>query len=540
MNTIRGPSMKVESICIVGGGSSGWMTAAMLSHCFPDLDIALVESPDVKPIGVGESTLGHFNRFLIRLGLHNKDKEWMPYCNATYKTSIAFKNFREGKGERFHYPFGEWNLNDSYCDNPIRFYELALKYPDLYPPEEFARFANKSTWLAENNKYADSIPGTEWNPMLDVSYHLDAELFGNYLRDKIAIPNGVVHIKANIENVVRKPDGYIESVMTDSGGVIGTDLYIDCTGFKSLLLEQHMGVEFVSFKDKLFNDTALATKIDYRDIENEMESYTDCVAMDAGWVWNIPLWHRIGTGYVYCSDYINECEAEVEFRKYLSARFCPACADRAEMKKINIKHGKHKEAWVKNVIGIGLSYGFVEPLESTGLMTTHENVLYLVDILERRNGITKQFDRDSFNRQCNNTIESMANFVSMHYTLSSRDDNQYWRDVTENISYATMVDDKAIPTCEELSGALDLMQSVENTFAKLHEQQAGAVYVAAGQGYRPFGLSSFNEKKNAGFHQGDWNAENMHEEYQRDRVAIEEWTERQLTHYEYLKRNIYV
>ncbi len=540
MSIIRGPSMKIESVCIVGGGSSGWMTAAMLSHCFPDMEIALIESPDVKPVGVGESTLGHFNRFLIRLGLHNKDAEWMPYCNATYKTSIAFKNFREGKGERFHYPFGNFNINDTYCDNPIRFYELALKYPDLYPPEEFARFSNKSTWLAEKTKYADSIPGTDWNPMLDVSYHFDAELFGQYLRDHHCIPNGVVHIKANIENVIKKPDGYIESIMTTEGGVITTDLYIDCTGFKSLLLEQHMGSEFVPFKHKLFNDTALATKIEYRDIENEMEPYTDCVAMDYGWVWNIPLWNRIGTGYVYSSDYINECEAEVEFRKYLSARFCQKCAENAEMKKINIKHGKHKEAWVKNVVGIGLSYGFVEPLESTGLMTTHENVLYLVDVLERRNNITTQFDRDSFNRQCNNMIEAMANFVSLHYTLSSREDNQYWRDVTESISYGKMVDDKAIPTCEELSGALDLMQSAENTFAKLHDENAGTIYIAAGLGYRPFGPSAFNEKKEAGFHQGDYNVSDMHDEYQRDRVGIEEWTERQLTHYEYLKKNIYV
>ncbi len=540
MNTIRGPSMKVESICIVGGGSSGWMTAALLSHCHPDMEIALVESPDIKPVGVGESTLGQFNRFLIRLGLHNKDEEWMPYCNATYKTSIAFKNFREGKGERFQYPFGDFNTNNTYCDNPIRFYELALKYPDLYPPEEFARFVNKSTWLAEQGKYASKIPGTDWNPLTDVSYHFDAELFGQYLRDHICIPNGVVHIKANIENVVKKPDGYIESVMTDGGALISTDLYIDCTGFKSLLLEQHMGVEFVSFKDKLFNDTALATKVDYRDIENEMDSYTDCVAMDAGWVWNIPLWNRIGTGYVYSSDYINECEAEVEFRKYLSDRFCPACADRAEMKKINIKHGKHKEAWVKNVIGIGLSYGFVEPLESTGLMTTHENALYLVDVLERRDGIATQIDRDSFNRQCNNTIESMALFVSLHYTLSSRDDNQYWRDVTESISYATMADDKAIPTVCEMSGVLNLQNSVEKTFAELHDQSAGIIYVAAGQNYRPFGQTAFDEKRSAGFHEGEYNAETMHEEYQRDRAGIEEWTGRQLTHYEYLKKNIYV
>ena len=274
--------MKVESICIVGGGSSGWMSAALLSKTFPDWDICLVESNKTKPIGVGESTLGHFNRYLIRMGL--EDDSWMPKCNATYKTSIAFKNFREGKGERFQYPFGKFDTEPEYCDNPIRFYELRAKYgKELYPPEEFARFVNKSTILAEECRIADDIPGSTYDTMWDRAYHLDAELFGQYLRDEHAIPNGIHHVKGDVGDVVKKSDGSIKSIIISDGTTISADLFIDCTGFKSLLLEQHMNVPFKPFKHKLFNDSALATQIPYVDREKQMETYTDCVGMNAGW-----------------------------------------------------------------------------------------------------------------------------------------------------------------------------------------------------------------------------------------------------------------
>jgi tryptophan halogenase len=468
-----------------------------------------------------------------------EDDSWMPKCNATYKTSIAFKNFREGKGERFQYPFGKFDTDSEYCDNPIRFYELRAKYgKELYPPEEFARFVNKSTILAEDCRIADSIPGSRYDTMWDRAYHLDAELFGQYLREEHAIPNGVVHIKGDVGDVVKRPDGSIKSIIISDGTTISADLFIDCTGFKSLLLEQHMNVPFKPFEHKLFNDSALATQIPYVDREKQMETYTDCVGMNAGWVWNIPLWHRVGTGYCYSSKYINQCEAEVEFRKYLAVRYSPKIAHEAEFKPIKIKHGKHTEAWVKNVVGIGLSYGFVEPLESTGLMTTHENILLLSDFLERREGIVTRFDRDSYNGQVNNMIEAMSNFVSLHYSLSSREDNQYWRDVTENIDYVNM-GKHLYSEVDALANTWLLMNSVENTFAKEHDEQAGSIYICAGHDYIPYGKSSYGEKVRGGFHTGGYDIEEAHQQYQKDRAAMIEWSRRQPTHYEYLRDNIY-
>jgi tryptophan halogenase len=529
--------MRVESIVIVGGGSSGWMTAAMLSKTFPKMQIGLIEGAE-GPIGVGESTLGHFNRFLRRLGL--KDKDWMPACNATYKTSIAFKNFRDGKGERFQYPFGEFDLFD-YKDSLMRYFELQCEYGmEKYPPEQFANFANNQTYLADRCKIsADAIPDCIYSMDKDTAYHFDAGLFGNFLRDTICIPNGVLHLKGTIEKVMKNPDGSIDSLVTDQDGLIKADLYVDCTGFKSLLLEQHMGSEFISFKDKLFNDTALATQVPYSDRENQMETYTDCVAMNAGWVWNIPLWHRVGTGYVYSSDYINECEAEVEFRKYLSERYTPEIAKDAELRKIDIRHGKRDKAWVKNVVGIGLSYAFLEPLESTGLMTTHENVLLLCDTLEKRQGFYARMEQDAFNYSCDNMIESMKCFVALHYALSQRDDNQYWRDCT-NINFD--IDPTWRHSTRVAHGnTVVMLEDMEDAFYNL-AQNSGSIYIAAGQGYRPFSEGMYHEKRSwQKMLDDEWvdNIHDIHTKYQQDRKVMIDWVDQLPSHYEYLRDNIY-
>jgi flavin-dependent dehydrogenase len=527
--------MRVESIVIVGGGSSGWMAAALLSNTFPDIEIALIESEIQKPIGVGESTLGHFNRFLRRLKL--KDEDWMPECMATYKTSIAFKNFREGKGERFQYPFGNYDLVD-YKNSVMDFFELQCEYGmEEYPPEEFAKYVNLNTLLADECRITDEIPGSSYNPSEDTAYHLDADLFGKYLRDRIAIPNGVVHLKGNVENVVKKPSGDIESIITDDGGIVSADLFVDCTGFKSLLLEQHMGSEFISFNDKLFNDRALATQIPYVDRKEEMETYTDCVAMNAGWVWNIPLWHRVGTGYVYSSKYISDVDAEDEFRRYLSERYSAQIAQNAQMRQIRIKHGKHKHAWVNNVVGVGLSFGFLEPLESTGLMTTHENLIMLCDTISRRQGFVSKFDIDSYNFSADNMIEGMKNFISIHYSLSQREDNNYWKDCVNTIDYSIPID-APLSTINACADIQSLLNSCENSFYN-QERLEGSIYIAAGLGYRPINEHLWHERVDYDTTGKLEDLKDIHARYKQDQQIMVDWVKKQPTHYQYLLEKIY-
>ena len=525
--------MQIESIVIVGGGSSGWMSAALLSKTFPDIEIALIES-ERPPIGVGESTLGHFNRYLRRMEL--KDEDWMPHCNATYKTSIAFKNFREGKGERFHYPFGSYDFAE-HKNTLWRFFELQCQYgKEVYPPEEFGRFINHNTWLAEECRIAQEIPASDFNFADDTAYHFDAELFGQYLKTHHAIPNGVVHLLGNVQNVIKRPDGYIDSIITDDGGIVSADLFIDCTGFRSLLLEQHMGVEFMPVTDKLFNDSALAAQIPYVDRQQQMETYTDCVAMNAGWVWNIPLWHRIGTGYVYSSKYISDQEAEREYREWLSDRYSPEIAQNCQLRPIRIRHGKRKEAWVKNVIGIGLSYGFLEPLESTGLMTTHENLIYLVDTIARRDRYVGRWDINAYNVKVNNTIEVMKNFVSLHYAMSMRSDNKYWMDCTNNIVFE-IDPNSSDSTKSAMGGVIALMTKPEDAYFNPVDLD-GLLYIVSGLGFRPITEDLYKEKLKENPDRESIVIRN-HEEYQQKKQSVLEWVDQQPSHYQYLLENIY-
>ena len=331
--------MQYRSFCIVGGGSSGWMAAATMKKAFPECEVSLIQPEGRNIIGVGESTLGHINRFFRFLGLH--DKEWMPYCNATYKSSIAFKNFRTGEGERFQYPFGRIDRND-YRSDYMTFFELQVKYPHLYPPEEFARFFNPNTILAEENKLTSDYISEEmrnWNFGQDTAYHMDSHKFGEYLQKKF--PEVKVYT-GNVINATRGETGDVITMNTDSGDRIMADLYIDCTGFKSLILENMMGSKFVSFNDVLFNDTAWSAKVEYSDRIIQMDNYTDCVAMSNGWIWNIPLWDRVGMGYVFSQKYLDPDIAQAEFMGYIAQRYSPKIADNADYRLINIRHGKRE------------------------------------------------------------------------------------------------------------------------------------------------------------------------------------------------------
>ena len=532
--------MKVESICIVGGGSSGWMTAALLSKEHPDIEMCLIESPTIKPIGVGESTLAHFNRYLNRLGL--KDEDWMVQCNATYKASIRFKNFRENKGEAFQYPFGEWGPDkDEVQDHLTRFFELQCVYGrKIYPPEEFARFCNRQTYMADAGKMTMEIPGPfgeskyeKYDPDNDLSYHLNADKFGEYLRDNIAVPNGVHHIKGDVHNVIKTPEGDISAVTTVDGGAISADLFIDCTGFRSLLLEQHMGVPFISFKDQLFNDRALVTHVEYDDKETQMHCYTDCVALDNGWVYNIPMWNNIGTGYIYSSKYVSDADAEKEFRAYL-----PESAKDCQFNSIKIKHGKHVHAWEKNVVGIGLSYGFLEPLESTGLMTTHENLLILTDMLHCRDGHVTHHERLMFNYTCERMLEAMKNFVTLHYTMSLREDTPYWKDATNTVEFEQHWGGQTSEaTLEALNDYRKLIDYHHKKSFDPKSMAEGAIYIAAGQGIRPFGDYLFYERADDERIQ---DVKDYHASYIKDRNFMLDWVKTLPSHYQYLKDNIYV
>lgn len=413
--------MKIKNIVIVGGGSAGWMTAAAIAYKLPNINLTLVESPKISNVGVGESTLGHINNYMNLLDL--KDKEWMKECSATYKTSIQFTDFKE-KGYTFQYPFGNFKAYKEELDD---FFEVQNMYPEI-TDLDFARSHSINALMAEHNKmWGDRIDKCGYDPNMDVAYHMDADAFGQYLKKRYC--SKVRHIQEKVVRFQKDDSGNIERITTENNIVLSGDLFIDCTGFASLLIEKTMGVEFEKFKT-LPNDSAVVARIPYKDEldkKKRMTCVTDCKALSAGWLWDIPLWSRLGTGYVYSAYFLSKKEAEAEFRKEVNWD--------GEVKHIKFRHGKHKKAWHKNVVAIGLSYGFIEPLESTGLLTTHENIICLIHHLTMRDGYINQFSKDAFNKTADFSIQNLSDFVAIHYGMSMREDTPYWKYVTNNIEY---------------------------------------------------------------------------------------------------------
>ena len=226
-------------------------------------------------------------------------------------------------------------------------------------------------------------------------------------------------------NIETGPNG-VEWLDLAGGDRIKADLFIDCTGFKSLLLEQNLKVPFIDVSNVIPNNMAWATHVPYNDKEKELQSFTDCTAYNNGWIWNIPLWSKIGTGYVFSDRFISPDDALVEFKDYI--RRMGRDPETLTYKKIPIRNGYHEKIWEKNVVAIGLAAGFIEPLESTGLFFTDEFAYSLLRILYRGAPLS-QWDQDCFNKNWEMQFKQTCNFVAMHYALSARRDTPYWRSI---------------------------------------------------------------------------------------------------------------
>ena len=399
-------------VVIVGGGSAGWMTATTFLQCLPDYEVTLIESPDIPMTGVGESTLAQIQDWVDIVGIREDEKEFLIETDGTIKHSIRFTNFLEKNSGSFHYPFGKNPLL------PEVWWSHQLKYGDK-SPNDYAKDINHIALVSERGKID---PNTALTPDGDYAYHFDAVKFGQYLKKKYC--QKAEYITANVVNFVTTDERTFHSLVLDDGSEVEGDLFIDCTGFRSLLLGEFCGEPFVPFDHLLPNDRAWATHVPYTDKEKQLNAYTHCTAIDNGWVWDIPLWSGVGTGYVYSSKYTSDDDAKQELVEHLSDKYD---TNECTFKKIHMRVGRHENTWVGNVVAIGLSAGFVEPLESNGLMMVHENLIDLVKTLRR--GKPSQIMKQYYNSDIRRQFDQTADFVAIHYAFTQREDTPYWQDV---------------------------------------------------------------------------------------------------------------
>jgi tryptophan halogenase len=369
----------------------------------------LIESPEIGTIGVGEATLPTIRFYNSMLGLDGSD--FIRKTQATFKLGIEFKDWGH-LGNRFFHGFGEFGppiVNRS----PLQYWLRLKELGDFPPLEEWST----STMMARSNRFFPPR-GEQPSPTNAYSYafHFDAGLYAAYLRD-FAVARGTQRIEGTIVDVAVRPhDGFVTAVTLADGRRIEGDLFIDCSGFRGLLIDGVMKAGFEDWSAMLPCDRALAVP---SQSASTLTPYTTSTARPAGWQWRIPLQHRIGNGYVYCSSYTSDSEAE---RTLLEGLDTPALA---APRLLKFTTGKRKRMWVKNVVAIGLSSGFLEPLESTSIQLIMDGVGRLIELFP-----TREFDpylAAEFDRRMSKQYESIRDFIILHYKVTQRRDTDFWR-----------------------------------------------------------------------------------------------------------------
>lgn len=464
-----------ENIIIVGGGSAGWMTAASIIRSFPNKNVIVIESPNVPTVGVGESTLGQFKRFCHFLKVD--EIEMMRQTDASYKVGIQFNDFFQKNDGGFVFPFGKPFEDDTLIGMNIWLKKKAI-YPET-PIQDFVDCFFPVASLYKKNKYSlnQNNEFDNFNPLNDTAYHFDAIKFAVWLRDFYCKPRGVKHIQGTVVDIKTNENG-IDKLILDSGDEFFADLFVDCTGFKSLLIGETLKQEFTTYNHILPNNRAWAAQVPYKDIRKEMQTLTNCTAIENGWVWNTPIWTRLGTGYVYSDKFVDPETAKEEFKRHLMSDKMVIPRTRDEVDSLNFKDvpmriGVYKRSFVKNVVAIGLSSGFIEPLESNGLFTVHEWAINLCRLLDRP--CINQYDKDAFNYATYDQWVKFAEFVSLHYSMSIRHDTEYWK---SNFNRSTLSDEDL-----QMNGSSSaFISNINQRFSKRHygPHNSGLNWIATG------------------------------------------------------------
>ncbi|MCQ8886054.1 tryptophan 7-halogenase [Pseudoalteromonas agarivorans] len=400
----------IKHVVIAGGGTAGWITAALLNKVLGKvIKITLIESSTIGTIGVGEATIPPIIQLNNALGINEQD--FINATNASIKLGIEFENWKTPSHSYMH-AFGSFGKDFPFCD----FYNFWVK-GHISGAEESLWDFSLNYQAAKQHKFAplNTLPNTQL-PGLSYAYHFDATLYAEFLKN-LATSRGVEHIDAKIEQVEQCPlSGDIKSLTLGNTQQINGDLFIDATGQRALLIEQTLNTGFVDWSHYLPCDSAVAVQSQGT---SELKPYTRSIAHSAGWQWQIPLQSRIGNGLVYCSRYLSDDAATQLLIDNLPAE------PMTEPRVIKFKTGRRLKQWHKNVVSVGLASGFLEPLESTSIHLIQSAVTRLIKLFPH-NGISEALVTE-FNKQSVIEIEHIRDFIILHYTLTAREDSPFWR-----------------------------------------------------------------------------------------------------------------
>jgi tryptophan halogenase len=445
----------IRSFVVVGGGTAGWMAACYLNRVFADsgrndITVTLVESADIGVIGVGEATLPTLRQTMNSLGI----PEWklVADTDATFKHGTKFVNWSynpaKAPNDFYYHAFESPVVANGY--NMMTHWQAMRETGATQC--KFHDLAGVQGALFDENLSPKMYNSPPYDAPLPYGYHLDAVKLGHMMRD-ISVLRSVRHVVDTITRVDVTQDGTITGVVTEKHGTIEGDFFIDCSGFVALLIEKALHEPFIDMADTLLCDRAVAIPVPHAAGNTTLRPYTTSTAKSAGWTWDIDLFTRRGTGYVYSSHFIGDDEAEAELRAHLGP-----VASQAQARRLRIRPGHRRRSWVGNCLAVGLASSFIEPLESSGIYLVEIALTMFLDYMDGNRGIPAL--RDKYNSVMNNLFNELSDFIVLHYVTTLRDDTPFWRAYKNDVKPSAALAEKLELWQHKVPGTSDLSERV--------------------------------------------------------------------------------